>query len=308
MAFFSAKKIDDEQDYMVPAIIKSQHEEDLFEVISLDQLLEECEKSEEDIIGSISFQSIIDEEDDEEDFDESKLNLPPVDFSKRYTTVIKDIFESRNINDELNKVAAKDDLHYFTSKQIADLTEENKGLVFACAKKFHTDSELKEELICVGMGALGKALGEFDKSREYKLSTYLVPCIRNAMINFLNSYSKDPIVDAISLYSIQGEETGERESLLEVYAIQNNEFMPSAEELVLSRERREQVRNCLNLLNAVENFVIRHLFGINDVDIYTQKELGEIMGIAQPNISEIKRRALKKLKKIITKLMENGYW
>lgn len=58
-----------------------------------------------------------------------------------------------------------------------ELIEENLGLVHACAKRFSGKGIEYDELYAAGCLGLVKAIGRYDESLGYQLSTYAVPVI-----------------------------------------------------------------------------------------------------------------------------------
>lgn len=75
--------------------------------------------------------------------------------------------------------------------------------------------------------------------------------------------------------------------------------LPSPEQVQIERERAEIVDEALQELRPIENYILRHRFGIDDDIPKTQKEIGELLEICGCRVGQIEARAIAKLRRVM---------
>lgn len=86
----------------------------------------------------------------------------------------------------------------------------------------------------------------------------------------------------------------EGEIVLEDMIEQN--ALPTVEEEIISRFRKEHLDEALGLLDPTEQSVLRLRFGLDDGQNRTLKEIGDQMGLSRERIRQIEAKALHKLR------------
>lgn len=164
---------------------------------------------------------------------------------------------------------------------------ENENLIYYVLKKLGV-YHLREELYDVGAIGLIKGINNYNSSLSQP-TTYLYRCIANEI---MMTFRKKQL-DTISLYT----EIDENLTL--------EDYLPSDYDLEHEAEKQMTINNIyenLKYLTEVERNVVMHYFGVFGKEKMTQKTLSERYNTSQANISRIKDRALKKIRK----MMKNG--
>jgi RNA polymerase sporulation-specific sigma factor len=74
---------------------------------------------------------------------------------------------------------------------------------------------------------------------------------------------------------------------------------PEPDELLIKKEEKEILKEKLSLLNERDQKVLKLKYGFIDDELYTDKEIGELIGVTQSYVSRLKKRALLKLKDLL---------
>ncbi|MBF0430140.1 MAG: RNA polymerase sigma factor RpoD/SigA [Fibrobacteria bacterium] len=85
-------------------------------------------------------------------------------------------------------------------------------------------------------------------------------------------------------------------SLKEVLASDEN----TPEESFYEQERKEHIKNATTCLNKRESRVLREYFGLSDMHSLSLSEIGEEQNLSKERIRQIKNKALKKLRSILS--------
>jgi RNA polymerase primary sigma factor len=72
--------------------------------------------------------------------------------------------------------------------------------------------------------------------------------------------------------------------------------LPSPEEAHSAKERAALLDDALQDLRPIENYILRHRFGIDDDIPKTQREIGELLDICGTRVGQIEARAIRKLR------------
>lgn len=171
---------------------------------------------------------------------------------------------------------------------------ENEKLIYFVLKKnklYH----LTDELYDVGMIGLCKAANNFDKTKGYKFSTYAYTFIKNQILMEIrdsNSSRRKANFNTVSL----DKRINNTEYDITLAEVIKDDRINFEEEI----EKKEQVQNILKAicyLTKEEKIVIEHTFGLNGYKAIPQQDIMKLLGINQSNVSRLKTRAIKKIRK-----------
>ena len=104
----------------------------------------------------------------------------------------------------------------------------------------------------------------------------------------MQSYIKNPV----SLETPVGDEEN---SNLEDFIEDTQE--PTPEEAVAALVQKEEVQEMLSTLTEKEQKILRLRYGLEDGNVHTLEETGQILGVTRERIRQLKSRALEKLRK-----------
>jgi|UniRef100_A0A7C3UND6 RNA polymerase sigma factor (sigma-70 family) len=78
-----------------------------------------------------------------------------------------------------------------------------------------------------------------------------------------------------------------------------NPSFPSPEEILKRKEIQEEIKSALSTLQPREREVVERYFGLQDFKPQTLQKIGKAMGVSRELVRQIKKQALKKLRKRI---------
>ena len=104
----------------------------------------------------------------------------------------------------------------------------------------------------------------------------------------MQSYIKNPV----SLETPVGDE---EDSNLEDFIEDTQE--PTPEEAVAAMVQKEEVQEMLSTLTEKEQKILRLRYGLEDGNVHTLEETGQILGVTRERIRQLESRALEKLRK-----------
>ena len=104
----------------------------------------------------------------------------------------------------------------------------------------------------------------------------------------MQSYIKNPV----SLETPGGDE---EDSSLEDFIEDTQE--PTPEEVVAALVQKEEVQEMLSTLTEKEQKILRLRYGLEDGNVHTLEETGQILGVTRERIRQLESRALEKLRK-----------
>ncbi|MDD3304926.1 MAG: sigma-70 family RNA polymerase sigma factor [Bacilli bacterium] len=159
----------------------------------------------------------------------------------------------------------------------------------------HENIEL-ENIIGSGSVGLVKAIKTFDVSKGYKFSSYAGRCIENEILMSFRSYKKSANMDVSLDEDILKTSEGGTVKLFDV--IPDNG--PLADSAYDYKETCNELEEAIEQLDEIEKEVINGTYGLNGSTLLMQKELAAKLGMTQPTISRILRRACLKMKKYIS--------
>lgn len=175
-----------------------------------------------------------------------------------------------------------------------ELVLRNVNLIYSALKRLGLYNRC-DEFFDVGMIGLIKGANKYDKSLGYSESTYLYRCIYNALLMEIRKKSSGRRIPDYKTTSLS--------SVIEDN-ITLEDIIPDdldIEEDLVKKEQINQLMNEVSNLSKDEQRVINYTFGINGYDEMRQTDIADLMELSQAQVSRIKNRALKKLRKVITK-------
>ncbi len=172
----------------------------------------------------------------------------------------------------------------------------NMRLVAHVAKKYVSSEEEQEDLISIGTIGLMKAVDSFRPEYGNKFATYAIRCVDNELLMHLRSKKKQR--KEVSMFEPIGtDKEGNQIQLVDVLEFHDKNV---ADEVT----KREQMKKICTFMNDVlserEAFIIRRRYGIGGNQELTQREIARALGISRSYVSRIEKRALEKLKKVIS--------
>jgi len=172
----------------------------------------------------------------------------------------------------------------------------NLRLIITVIKEIDNDKYDIEELFCVGIFGVIKAIDSYDAGKGTKISFYIFRCIKYEILKFLRKDMCNDKFNAISLdepirYSVEDSLTyGEILSFGDL----------TMEEIFIEKDdnnyNKKLINNSLNILDERDRLVVMLYFGFIDGKLYKQREIADIVGIGRANVSRILRTSLKKIK------------
>lgn len=179
------------------------------------------------------------------------------------------------------------------------LIEHNLRLVVYIARKFENTGIGIEDLISIGSIGLIKAINTFNTGKNIKLATYASRCIENEILMYLrkNSNTKTEIsIDEPLNVDWDGNEL----LLSDILGTDEDVTQRGIEDEV----DRQLLKIALDRLSAREKSIMELRFGIGvGGNEKTQKEVADMLGISQSYISRLEKRIMQRLKKDITRMI-----
>ena len=177
-----------------------------------------------------------------------------------------------------------------------ELILHNMRLVAHVAKKYVNAEEDAEDLISIGTIGLLKAVDSFKPDYGSRFATYAIRCIDKEML--MHFRSKKKTRGEVSLFEPIGtDKEGNQIQLVDVLEYHDS----NVAEAVARREQIQKIReNMESVLNGREVFIIQRRYGLGGERELTQREIAKTLGISRSYVSRMEKKALMKLKKIIS--------
>ena len=177
-----------------------------------------------------------------------------------------------------------------------ELILHNMRLVAHVAKKYQNDEDELEDLISIGTIGLLKAVSTFDYNFGNRFATYAIRCIENELLMHFRKTKK--IKMEVSLYEPVGtDKEGKQIHLMEVLLVDELDV----ESQIEIRRDIELIKKYLDkILSPKEALIIRKRYGLDGEQEQTQREIAKDMGISRSYVSRIEKKALEKLKNMLS--------
>lgn len=177
-----------------------------------------------------------------------------------------------------------------------DLILHNMRLVAHVAKKYTGSEEELEDLISIGTIGLIKAVSTFDRNYGSRFATYAIRCIDNEML--MHFRSKKKTRGEVSLYEPIG--TDKEGNHIHLFDVLEHEDVDVAEQMQIQQNIVKLRRNLKECLSGQEYEIITKRYGLFGENASTQREIAAGLGISRSYVSRIEKKALGKLKKMLS--------
>lgn len=177
-----------------------------------------------------------------------------------------------------------------------ELILHNMRLVAHVAKKYVNAEDDPEDLISIGTIGLLKAADSFRQDYGSRFATYAIRCIDNELLMYFRSKKKTR--GEVSLFEPIGmDKEGNQIRLVDVLEYHDGNV---AEDVDRREQMKKILENMKDVLSSREVFIIQKRYGLSGEREMTQREIANLLGISRSYVSRIEKRALEKLKKIIS--------
>lgn len=180
------------------------------------------------------------------------------------------------------------------SEERNKLIEDNINLIYFVLQKHGLyNRDAIEKYFDVGMIGLVKAAKKFDFSRGIKASPYLVRAITNEIfceIRKENSCGRDKLKQAMSLSC----KIGDNIFLGDIIKSSEN-----IEDGILHQENIDELYKAIAQLSRREQIILIYSYGLNGQEKLDQISIGKIINCTKTNVSTLKHKAIKKIRKIL---------
>ena len=178
------------------------------------------------------------------------------------------------------------------------LIMDNHNLVYHILQKMNLYNQL-DEYYDIAIIGLIKAAKNYDETKQINFSTFAGKCIRNEILHYLRQQQSNRLkanYNTISLEKTVFEENGNK--ILLIDKIPGN---VDIEQELINNEKIIHLYKAISNLSDSERFIIEHSYGLNNKKILRQKQLAEIIGQSQGNVSRIIKKIFKKIKQEMEK-------
>jgi|SRR3989339_22911 len=205
---------------------------------------------------------------------------------------------------ELERKAKKGDLEALTK-----IFRLNIGLFVQLAKKYASFGVDVMDLIQEGNMGLMKALGRHNPDNGSKLISYAYEDIAGEMKRYLTA-NKYPVARPVNRAKVVLEFTylDRQREQKDGEGREAHEETPSDEPTPLENAERmsqkKAIRESLKILSKTQREIIELRFGLNDGKERTQKEVAQMRGTSENNISLLEMKSLGKLRDYVERHQE----
>jgi RNA polymerase sigma factor (sigma-70 family) len=194
-------------------------------------------------------------------------------------------------------------LHTFRAAR-DELVQRNLRLVFKIARQYRNAPVAQLDLIQEGVFGLMRAIEKFDPTKGFKLSTYAVWWIRQAISRALKPTSRSVRLSTatthtgtpgvttvpVTLVSLDTPSTDADSPSLAEMLSHPDDITP--EEVLLQGDQRRRLYRGLNHLAPRDATVLRLRFGLTDGQPYTLEEVGQHLQMSREQVRQREERAL----------------
>ncbi|MBP5193460.1 MAG: sigma-70 family RNA polymerase sigma factor, partial [Clostridia bacterium] len=162
--------------------------------------------------------------------------------------------------------------------------------------KKYQGAESADDLISAGSIGLIKAINTFEPSKGTQLATYTARCIENEILMLLRSNKKHRNV--VSLSDTFGtDKDGNELTFMDLISVGEDSVFKQVDKNV---QRAGFMRALQNNLNEREYKIICLRYGLNGNPALPQREVAALLRISRSYISRIEKKAIEKLRKVIS--------
>lgn len=177
-----------------------------------------------------------------------------------------------------------------------ELILHNMRLVAHVAKKYQSSEEEMEDLISIGTIGLLKAVSTFDYDFGNRFATYAIRCIENELLMHFRRSKKTKM--EVSLFEPIGtDKEGKQIHLMEVLLVDDVDV---AKQMEVHRDVDILKHHLDEVLTKRETLIIKKRYGLFGEEEQTQREIAKSLGISRSYVSRIEKRALEKLKNLLS--------
>lgn len=177
--------------------------------------------------------------------------------------------------------------------------EENQKLIHHVANKFRNTRIAYDELFSVCMMGFTKALNAYDKKRGVKLSTFAVNCMQNEVKFYLRK-DKRHRENTVSMGMVLSQDKNGNDFQLEdILSEHANETILSIEDTYEIAEEKSSILEAIDSLTPQEQYIMNSRYGLNGLEVKTQKAIAEEIDMSQANVSKIQKNCIDKIKRYI---------
>lgn len=178
-----------------------------------------------------------------------------------------------------------------------ELVLRNMRLVAHVAKRYQNCEEEIEDLISIGTIGLLKAVSTFEFDYGNRFATYAIRCIENELLMHFRRSKKTKL--EVSLFEPVGtDKEGKQIHLMEVLLVDDVDVATQMEvhrDIDILKEQMDAV------LSEREALIIKQRYGLCGEEELTQREIAKKLGISRSYVSRIEKKALEKLKILLSK-------
>lgn len=204
-------------------------------------------------------------------------------------------------NTFLKQLTKEEEMYYIKAYENGDkeaeniLIERNLRLVAHVVKKYSSNSYDNEDLISIGTIGLIKGIKSFKSDKNIKLATYCARCIENEILMSFRVNKKHKIVGSLS------DPIGSDKDGNEIHKIDRieDDKMDIQKEVETNIQIETMMSFIEKVLTKQEYQIIKLRYGIG-CEPLPQREIGEMLGISRSYVSRIEKKALGKLKQVLS--------
>lgn len=171
-----------------------------------------------------------------------------------------------------------------------ELVEKNMGLVIFIAQKYFNAGIEADDAISAGSLGLIKVANSFNLAKKIKFSTYASRCIENEILMCVRSAKMRQ--REVSLYKPVSVDGNGGELLV-------MDILRDEEDISKHAENEAEImilRNAIKKLSSRDQTIIKLLFGLENTEKKSQKEVASYFKVTQGLISRRKARSLRRLR------------
>ena len=277
--------------------LKIQHEmnhDEINEELIESNLYEEKHEELEEELKKINLKAVLTSNLVGDDFD-----IVQTEFNEVDEEIVDDIEREKVFDNTIKEEKALDEEAFLTEEEKTVIFESNQGLLHSIVnaflvKSFSPYQYQRDDLIGAGQVGFTKALNSYKKNKNTKFTTYATKCITNEILYFLRKENKHNQVVHMEK-PIATDKNGNNLTIMDLLEDESTNIEAS----VLEGESLNFLLEIVQGLNFNENFIIIHRYGLFGKECKTQKEIADILGMSQANISKLETNILEKIKKIL---------